>query len=98
MRSTARTLAVALTAIVAAATPVAAQSPAASGGPPGPPPLPEGWTQVVLGLDSPRGLAVTSDGTIYVAESGAGGTDPCIEHPELGHLCFGPTSGVSKVS
>lgn len=81
------------------AAPVAAQSPGASGGaPPPPPPLPDGWTQVVLGLDSPRGLAVTSDGTIYVAESGAGGTDPCITHPELGHLCFGPTSGVSTVS
>lgn len=81
------------------AAPVAAQSPGASGGaPPPPPPLPDGWTQVVLGLDSPRGLAIAADGTIYVAESGKGGTDPCIEHPELGHLCFGPTSGISKVS
>lgn len=94
-----RSLPIVAAAMLAISAPAAAQSPAASGGaPPPPPPLPDGWTQVVLGLDSPRGLAVTSDGTIYVAESGAGGTDSCIEHPELGHLCFGPTSGVSKVS
>ena len=55
-------------------------------------------TQVATGLDSPRGVAVTADGTLYVAEAGKGGTDPCIEHPELGHLCFGATAGISKVS
>jgi sugar lactone lactonase YvrE len=61
------------------------------------PPLPDGWTLVVSGLDSPRGVAVAADGTIYVAESGAGGTDPCIEHPELGHMCFGASGGISQV-
>jgi sugar lactone lactonase YvrE len=60
--------------------------------------LPDGWTMVVGGLDSPRGLAVTADGTIYVAESGEGGTDPCVDHPELGNLCFGPTGGLSEVT
>ncbi|MET0773593.1 MAG: ScyD/ScyE family protein [Candidatus Limnocylindrales bacterium] len=80
------------------AAPAAAQSPAASGGaPPQLPPLPDGWTQVTAGLDSPRGLAVAADGTIYVAESGEGGTEACIQHPELGNLCFGPTAGISQV-
>ncbi len=49
------------------------------------------------GLHSPRGIAVAADGTIYVAEAGSGGTSDCIVHPELGNLCFGPTSGVSKI-
>ena len=53
----------AVTLLVAA--PVAAQSPAASGGAaPQLPPLPDGWTQVTAGLNSPRGLTVTADGTI----------------------------------
>lgn len=77
--------------------PVTAQSPGGSGGPPPLPPLPEGWTLVTAGLDSPRELTVTADGAIYVAESGAGGPDSCIDHPELGHMCFGMTGGISKV-
>lgn len=94
-----RTLAFAVASIVVATAPAAAQSPAASGGG-APPPmtLPDGWTMVAGGLHSPRGLAVTSDGTIYVAESGSGGTENCITHPELGNLCFGTTSGISKIS
>ena len=43
--------------------PAAAQSPdptAAAGG---------GVTQVVTGLDSPRGIAIGADGTVYVANS-----------------------------
>jgi hypothetical protein len=55
-------------------------------------------TEVVGGLDAPRGVAIGSDGTLYVAEAGEGGTAPCIEHPELGHLCFGATGGISTVS
>ena len=46
--------------------PAAAQSPdptAAAGG----------ATQVVTGLDSPRGIAIGADGTLYVAEVGTGG-------------------------
>jgi hypothetical protein len=54
-------------------------------------------TQVVGGLDSPRGLAVATDGTIYVAEAGSGGTEPCLENPELGTVCFGATGGISAI-
>ena len=94
-----RALPIVAASMLVLAAPVAAQSPAASGAG-GPPPLtlPDGWTMVAGGLDSPRGLAVTADGTIYVAESGEGGTDPCIEHPELAHLCFGTTGGVSQIT
>ena len=55
-------------------------------------------TEVVGGLDAPRGVAIGADGTIYVAEAGEGGTEPCVEHPELGKICFGPTGGISAVT
>src|SRR6187549_2091431 len=87
-------LAVAITAI---AGPAAAQSPSAAA----PASMGSGpaITQVYSGLDSPRGIAVTADGTLYVAESGTGATDNCITHPELGpNVCFGPTGGETKIS
>ena len=93
----------AIASIIVMAAPTAAQSPAASASPGAaesvaPPSLPDGWTLVTSGLNSPRGLAVTSDGTIYVAEAGAGGKSPCIDNPDLGQLCFGPTGSVSKIT
>lgn len=84
MRSLGRGIAIMSMSVLAVAGPAAAQSPAI--------------TQVVTGLDSPRGVAVTADGTLYVAESGTGGTDPCVTSPELGNLCFGLTGGISTVS
>ena len=97
MRTSARIMAVAITALAAATTPAAAQSPGQSGGAPQLPPLPEGWTQVTAGLNGPRGLTVTGDGAIYVAESGSGGDAGCIVQPELGHMCFGPSGAISKI-
>jgi hypothetical protein len=88
MRRWATGLSILSVSILVTAGPVGAQSPGAG-------PV---ITQVVTGLDSPRGVAVTADGTLYVAESGKGGTHSCIEHPELLHLCFGATSGISKVT
>jgi sugar lactone lactonase YvrE len=72
-----------IAALTAIAAPAAAQAPTI--------------TEVVGGLDSPRGVAIGADGTIYVAEAGEGGTEPCVEHPELGRICFGPTGGISAV-
>ncbi len=72
-----------IAALTAIAVPAAAQAPTI--------------TEVVGGLDSPRGVAIGADGTIYVAEAGEGGTEPCAEHPELGRICFGPTGGISAV-
>ena len=73
-----------IAALTAIAAPAAAQAPTI--------------TEVVGGLDAPRGVAIGADGTIYVAEAGEGGTEPCVEHPELGKICFGPTGGISAVT
>jgi sugar lactone lactonase YvrE len=73
------------------AAPAAAQSPDASAAAGG------GVTQVVTGLDSPRGIAIGADGTLYVAEVGTGGTEDCITDPESGRTCFGDTGGISTV-
>jgi hypothetical protein len=53
-----------------------------------------GWTvsPVATGLDSPRGIAVAPDGTVYVAESGHGG-DVCSPATR----CIGTTSQISRI-
>jgi len=51
---------------------------------------------VASGLDSPRHLTFSSDGELYVAESGSGGAGPCVPHP-LGLFCLGFTGGVTLV-
>jgi hypothetical protein len=73
-----------IAALTAIAAPAAAQAPTI--------------TEVVGGLNAPRGVAVGADGTIYVAEAGAGGTGPCVDHPELGKICFGASGGISTIS
>ena len=73
-----------IAALTAIAAPAAAQAPTI--------------TEVVGGLDAPRGVAIGADGIVYVAEAGEGGTEPCVEHPELGKICFGPTGGISAVT
>ena len=52
---------------------------------------------VASGLNSPRGIAIGPDGTIYVAEAGTGGDVACAEHPELGHMCFGPSGAILAI-
>jgi hypothetical protein len=69
---------------IALAAPAAAQGPAI--------------TEVVGGLNSPRGVAIGADGTIYVAEAGAGGTEPCVTHAELGNFCLGASGTITAVS
>src|SRR3954467_4224790 len=46
---------------------------------------------VAQGLDNPRLLSFGPDGTLYVAESGTGGTASCSEGPEGGSVCYGTT-------
>ncbi len=50
---------------------------------------------VAAGLDNPRGLAISSTGSIYVAESGTGGA-LLVESAE-GANCVGDTGAVSKI-
>lgn len=74
----------ALTLTIVAAAPAAAQ--------------PAAMTVVLEGgLDAPRGLAFGPDGTLYVAEAGAGGTGACAENVEMGETCFAATGGISTI-
>ncbi|MDC5699175.1 ScyD/ScyE family protein [Intrasporangium calvum] len=57
-------------------------------------------TVIASGLNSPRQLAFSPGGGLYVAEAGTAGNpadSPCQEHPEFGEVCFGFTGSVSKV-
>ena len=57
-------------------------------------------TTTISGLDNPRGLAIGSDGRLYVAEAGHGGSD-CpsgAKGPEGQPVCFGTTGAFTRVS
>ncbi len=75
---------VGLVMAVGLALPVAAQGPA--------------MEEVASGLNSPRGVAIGPDGTIYVAEAGVGGEAPCVQHVELGNMCFGHSGAVTAIT
>jgi sugar lactone lactonase YvrE len=83
MRKTQAGVAMGLVTALGMALPVAAQGPAIE--------------EVVSGLNSPRGVALGPDGTIYVAESGVGGEGPCVQHSELGNMCFGHSGKVTAI-
>jgi hypothetical protein len=57
-----------------------------------------GLTVVADGLDNPRGIGFGPDGALYVAESGSGGSGPCIESPEGGESCFGRSGAVTRIT
>ena len=48
-------------------------------------------------LNNPRGLAFGPDGTLYVAEAGVGGSDPCVVGPEGNTVCVGATGSITRV-
>jgi sugar lactone lactonase YvrE len=75
-----------------ARTPSAAMAAAANGSGGG------GLKVVASGLDNPRGIGFGPDGALYVAESGSGGTGPCISSPEGGEACFGRTGAVTRIT
>ncbi len=58
-----------------------------------------GLKVVAEGLNNPRGIGIGPDGALYVAESGSGGTGPCIPSPEGGApSCFGRTGSVTRIT
>jgi sugar lactone lactonase YvrE len=57
-----------------------------------------GLTVVADGLDNPRGIGFGPDGALYVAESGSGGSGPCVQSPEGGESCFGATGAVTRIT
>jgi hypothetical protein len=58
-------------------------------------------TVLADGLDSPRGIHVTDDGDVYVAESGVGGND-CFAGPEMlyegAEFCVGESAQITRIS
>ena len=52
---------------------------------------------VAQGLDNPRGLAIGSNGTLYVTEAGKGGMGPCGESAEGGEACYGKSGAVTRL-
>jgi hypothetical protein len=66
-------------------------------------PVPSTGTVVASGLNDPRGLAFDSDGTLYIAEAGTGGTNStagtCTQVPApVGPDKGGPSARISKLS
>ena len=61
----------------------------------------QGGLQVIAsGLDNPRGLTFGTDGALYVAEAGRGGTSAlCAPDPGTGaNRCYGPTGAVTRIT
>ncbi len=52
---------------------------------------------VATGLDSPRHVRFSPDGSLYVVEAGRGGDLGCADNPELGTLCLGMSGAVTLV-
>ena len=55
---------------------------------------------MATGLDNPRGLAVTPDGAVLVAEAGTGG-DECVDVGSPGvpfEVCFGLTGAITRIA
>ncbi|WP_158074048.1 ScyD/ScyE family protein [Micromonospora sp. CB01531] len=57
----------------------------------------EGMTVIATGLDNPRGLAVTPEGVVLVAEAGRGGQGPCLVGGQDQVFCLGATGAITTV-
>lgn len=72
-----------LALIVAVAAPAAAQGPSVE--------------ILAGGLKAPRGLAIASDGSVYVAEAGTAGDTCSTDIPGRGRVCFGLSGAVTRI-
>lgn len=56
--------------------------------------------KIIENLDSPRGLTFDTEGNLYIAEAGRGGSGPCIPSPTVqGQLiCYGSTGAISRLN
>jgi hypothetical protein len=54
-------------------------------------------TTIASGLNNPRGLALVTGRSYFVAEAGTGGSGPCQPGP-LGRICVGLTGAVTQVT
>ena len=74
--------------VAAVAVPAGAQSPSAATG---------GWTVLAQGLDAPRGITIAPDGTLYVAETGEGGTETVPVSVRGATPMVGATAGITTI-
>lgn len=59
---------------------------------------PPAFTVVAGGLNNPRHLSFTDNGDLYVAESGTGGTGPCLMGGEGTEVCYGATGSITRLT
>jgi len=56
---------------------------------------------VASGLNNPRGLNFSADGSLYVAEAGKGGAGPCVDDPAEQNpaivRCYGETGAITRI-
>ena len=53
---------------------------------------------VASGLNNPRGLSFSADGSLYVAEAGRGGSGPCVDDPaSTSDRCYGASGAILRI-
>src|SRR5215471_17313658 len=53
---------------------------------------------IATGLNNPRGITISPDGSLFVAEAGTGGSGPCIPSSDGTTPCFGTSGSITRVN